>query len=402
MASYLDYLFPAQSAQAIPGLLSEEDALKNRQAAQTAGLLNMGLGMIAASAPSRMPQGVLQPIATGIMAGQQAYQGSFDRQLQDRLNAQKLAKEAAYNKAIEQSFVKRPTGTGLLQKGAGSQAEMLSRPEFGGGFADESTVSSLLSNPNLPQESVMDQGKFMNALAQYNPLEFAKIQAMTQKTEAGPAKIREFKALMEMPEAERNAYIKLQQILNPAQNTVVSLAEKGIDKIQGERYGEFSSAAASARRFAQDADTVNQLLKGKGGGAMVQVGTALAKDLGLKNDSVAYNDLANSIAIRGATTMRAPGSGSTSDLEFGAFKSAFPSLANSEAGREFMAQGSKEFAKRAAKLADHAAKLYRNNQYSEEAIAAYDTSLGPVIDVKKLDSFIKKETSPSGQRRDFR
>lgn len=78
----LDYLFPVGDypQQAIPGLLSEEEMLKNQRAAQTAGLLNTGLGIIAASAPSRMPQGVLQPIATGIMAGQQAYQGTLEDQ----------------------------------------------------------------------------------------------------------------------------------------------------------------------------------------------------------------------------------------------------------------------------------------------------------------------------------
>ena len=83
MASYLDYLFPGGDypQQAVPGLLSEEEALKNKRAAQTAGLLNMGLGTIMASAPSRMPQGsILQPIATGIMAGQQAYQGTLEDQ----------------------------------------------------------------------------------------------------------------------------------------------------------------------------------------------------------------------------------------------------------------------------------------------------------------------------------
>jgi hypothetical protein len=62
-----------------------------RQAAQRAGLLNTGLGIIAASGPSRMPQGMLQPVASGIMAGQQAYQGAMDQQVQSQLNAAKFA-----------------------------------------------------------------------------------------------------------------------------------------------------------------------------------------------------------------------------------------------------------------------------------------------------------------------
>jgi hypothetical protein len=89
MASYLDYLFPPQANQ-ITGLLGGDDE-KMRAAAQRSGLLNAGLGMIAASGPSRMPQGILQPIATGLMAGQQAYQGSLDKQTQDQINAAKFA-----------------------------------------------------------------------------------------------------------------------------------------------------------------------------------------------------------------------------------------------------------------------------------------------------------------------
>lgn len=85
-----DYLFPGQPSY-MAGLLGEDEALKAKQQAQTAGLLNMGLGMIAASAPSTQRQGLLQPIATGIMAGQQAYQGAYDRQLQDQITAAKFA-----------------------------------------------------------------------------------------------------------------------------------------------------------------------------------------------------------------------------------------------------------------------------------------------------------------------
>ena len=89
MASYLDYLFPPQANQ-ITGLLGGDDE-QMRAAAQRSGLLGAGLGIIAASGPSRMPQGILQPIATGLMAGQQAYQGTLDRQTQDQVNAAKFA-----------------------------------------------------------------------------------------------------------------------------------------------------------------------------------------------------------------------------------------------------------------------------------------------------------------------
>lgn len=180
MASYLDYLFPPQQSQ-VPGLLGMDDE-RMRKNAQRAGLLNTGLGIIAASGPSRMPQGsLLQSIAPGLMAGQQAYQGALNQQMQEAAAAQKLQKEADFSKAIKGAFTTRPSGTGLTRSEAGSQAEMLTRPEFGRSFAGEETKAALMANPNLPQQRSLDEDKFMAALAEYNPLEFAKIQATSQR-----------------------------------------------------------------------------------------------------------------------------------------------------------------------------------------------------------------------------
>ena len=146
------------------------------------------------------------------------------------------------------------------------------------------------------------------------------------------------------------------------------------------RAQEFSASAASARTLARDARVIANLLKGKGGGAAIKLGADVAKTFGFSTDTVVANDLANALAIRGATQIRPPGSGSTSDIEFRAFVSAFPSLANSEGGRELMAKYADAFAKRTAKIADHARKLIRSDTYSEEEIARFDERLGPILD----------------------
>lgn len=146
------------------------------------------------------------------------------------------------------------------------------------------------------------------------------------------------------------------------------------------RAQEFSASAASARTLARESRVIANLLKGKGGGAAIKLGADIAKTFGFSTDTVVANDLANSLAVRGATQMRAPGSGSTSDIEFRAFVSAFPSLANSEGGRELMAKYADAFAKRSAKIADHARKLIRSDTYSEEEIARFDESLGPILE----------------------
>jgi hypothetical protein len=280
--------------------------------------------------------------------------------------------------------------------GEGSQQQMLldQIQDFGQEGA-RSTVGALQSNVNLPQERALDQGKLMSAIAEYAPLEYAKLAATGDKA---PEQVRAFEAFSKMNPEQQKQFLEFRASGQPQQN--VSLGEKITDKIVGERVGEFSSAAGSARRFASDARNISQILKGKGGGEIVKLGTTLAKDLGFSNESVTAQDLANSISTRGATTMRAPGSGSTSDIEFKAYVAAFPSLSNSEAGRDFMAEAADKFAERAAKLADYSMRLSREGKYSEEAIANFDKQLGSVLDLTKLES-LTKTTSQKPSRRSF-
>jgi hypothetical protein len=179
----LDYLFPLQSSDTITGLLGEDEARKIRQQSQTAGLLNIGANLLALSGPSSQQRSFGQMLAPSLLAGYQAAQGTTESQLQQRLAAQKMERENAFRKAISESMVTRPTGTGLTQGQVGSQAEMLTRPEFGGDFGAE-TKAALMSNPNLPTTRTLDQSKFMSALAEYSPLEFAKLQMQGNKVES--------------------------------------------------------------------------------------------------------------------------------------------------------------------------------------------------------------------------
>lgn len=109
----LDYLFPPQQSQ-VSGLLGVDEE-KMRQAAQRAGLLNTGLGIIAASGPSRMPQGVLQPVASGLIAGQQAYQGTINQQIQDALAARKAREEESVILPEGGQLVGKRTGQVIAQ-----------------------------------------------------------------------------------------------------------------------------------------------------------------------------------------------------------------------------------------------------------------------------------------------
>jgi hypothetical protein len=382
------------------------------QQMQSNALAQGGIGaliaLLGASGPQARPVSTQQALAGALGAGFGGYQSSFDNTLKQLLTAQQLEenkrkqeRQTAFQKAIADATTTSPVGTGLTQTGQGSQARMLA--DQTAAFGEEGTMATLgalQSNVNLPTAKTINFDSLVSAITQIDPIEAAKLMV---KTDARPEAIKTFEAFTRMTPEQQAAFRQFRQMTTPSTSNVFNLSEKGLDKIDSERVGEFSSAASSSRNFAQAASTVNSLLAGKGGGEIVKVGTALAKDLGLKNEQVSANDLAQSLATRAAVGVRQPGSGSTSDIEFKAYMSAVPSLSNSEPGRAFMAEGAEAFAKRNAKLADKARELYKKGQYSDTAIAEYDNSLGPVINQSALDKIMQNSgtAKPQTQRRSF-
>ena len=387
-------------------MLSPEQQQQMGKQANQQALLGSLVALLGASGPQRYPVGTGQALAGALGAGMGAYQGSFDTTLRQLLTAQQLGESkrkqeqrGAFEKAIAAATTTSPVGTGLTQTGEGSQARMLA--DQTAAFGEEGTMSTLgalQSNVNLPTRKTIDFDSLISAITTIDPVEAAKLMV---KTDARPEGIKTFEAYKKMSPEEQAVFREFKQISTPQTSNVFNMTQKGLDEIDSARVGEFSSAASSSRNFAQAATTVNSLLKGKGGGDIVKLGTALAKDLGLKNEQVSANDLAQSLATRAAVGVRQPGSGSTSDIEFKAYMSAVPSLSNSEPGRAFMAEGAEAFAKRNAKLADKARELYKKGQYSDTAIAEYDNSLGPVINQSALDKIIQSSGTARPQRRSF-
>jgi hypothetical protein len=377
-----------------------------QQNALAQGGIGALIALLGASGPQVRPPSTGQALAGALGAGFGGYQSSFDNTLKQMLTAQQLGENkrkqeqrGAFEKAIAEATRTVPVGTGLTQTGEGSQLQMLR--DQTAAFGEEgamSTLGALQSNVNLPTRKTIDFDSLVSAITQIDPVEAAKLMI---KTDARPEGIKTFEAYTKMSPEEQVAFRQYKQLSTPQTSNVFNMTQKGLDEIDSARVGEFSSAASSSRNFAQAATTVNSLLKGKGGGDIVKLGTALAKDLGLKNEQVSANDLAQSLATRAAVGVRQPGSGSTSDIEFKAYMSAVPSLSNSEPGRAFMAEGAEAFAKRNAKLADKARELYKKGQYSDTAIAEYDNSLGPVINQSALDKIIQGSAQAKPQRRSF-
>jgi hypothetical protein len=386
--------------------LTPQQTERMRSNALSQGGIGALVALLGASGQTTRPISTGQALAGALGAGFGGYQSSFDNTLKQLLTAQQLGENkrkqeqrALFEQAMAGATTMQPQNI-PMSSAPGSQLDLLSRPEFGGDMAAAETVGALRGN--LPTAKTVDFDKLVQAISIVDPVEAAKLMV---KTDARPEGLKVFEAFQKMSPEEQSAFQRFKQLSTPSTSNVFNLSEKGLDKIDSDRVGEFSTAASSARNFAQNASVVNTLLKGKGGGELVKVGTSIAKDLGLANEQVTANDLAQSLAVRGAVGVRQPGSGSTSDIEFKAYLSAFPSLANSEKGRELMVVGAEAFAKRNAKLSDKARELYKAGKYSDAAIAEYDNSLGPVLDQSAIDKVVQSSGAKGGaakpQRRSF-
>lgn len=85
-------LFP-QAPSYAEGLLGAEEAQRLQSQAQRAGLLNIGLGLLAAGAPSPVRTGTGAGLVQGLMAGQEAYQRTYQQRLQEMEMMRKLQEQ---------------------------------------------------------------------------------------------------------------------------------------------------------------------------------------------------------------------------------------------------------------------------------------------------------------------
>jgi hypothetical protein len=255
--------------------------------------------------------------------------------MQEALAAQKLQREQNFRKAIESSMVNRPTGTGLTQTGPESQATLLARPEFGGGFADKETVGALMSNPNLPTTRTLDQDKFMAALAEYSPLEFARMQMSGQKAESFRPMTAEEKAKYNLPNDQQfqiSSTGKISSIgTGPLVKNVVGGEISPFDKkVQEELAKDYVSVRESgrvARRTISDIARIESLLEktptGLGASAKLFAG-----NLGIPTKGLSELQAAEALINKLVPQQRAPGSGPMSDADLDLYKKSVVRIIN--------------------------------------------------------------------------
>jgi hypothetical protein len=378
------------SAPDYSSVMSPEQTQSMKQNALAQGGIQALVALLGASGQQPRNISTGQALAGALGAGYGGYQQSFDTTLKQMLTAQQLEdyktkkqKNALFEQAMAKATTMQPQAI-PMSTAPGSQLEMLSRPEFGGDMAGAETIAAM--RDNLPMGKTVDFDKLVQAISIINPVEAAKLM---QKEDTTPSSIREAAAFAKLPLDLQKVFLGLQA--GKAPKNIIDMGSKNLYEIDKEPVAALTNQALSSRLFANTSTQINELLKGKGGGTSVKIGTELASALNLPSDTVAAQDLANSLNVQTAVKVRPPGSGGTSNIEFGAYTQTIPGLGNSEKGRELMAQANNAFATRNEKLADFARNEYKKGEFSLTRLQAYDNSLGAVLPKDFFDQ-VKKVT----------
>jgi hypothetical protein len=387
-------------------VLTPQQTEQMRSNALTQGGIGALIALLGASGPQARPIGTGQALAGALGAGFGGYQQSFDNTLKQLLTAQqlgenkrKLERQAAFEKAMASATTNVPQPISMATT-PGSQLDLLSRPEFGGDMAAAETVGALRAN--LPTTPTVDFDKLVQAISIIDPLEAAKLMKPKEtKLTGSVGEFQDAKKAGLIPETMSFTEFKT---MGKGPLVTVSPGDTELEKLDAKQVSAISDRVNSARAAANTANSIDTLLKGKGGSEVVKIGANLAQTLGIQSETASANALAQALQVNAATQVRAAGSGSTSDLEFKSFLSVFPSLGNSEQGRKLMAQGLQAFAERDAAIERKARELLKAKTYSAGALAEFDASLGPVLDPKKfgdLSQFAPSSGTAKPQRRSF-
>jgi hypothetical protein len=208
------------------GLLGTEEDARLQQAARQQGLLNIAASLLQAGGPSYQPQGLGAALGRGVLSGQQAAQDVYMQGLRGSMMKQQMEDEKRKREA-EKTFQERlagatktvPTGIGA---GEAQQQALMGQMMFPGETqvpaADVlSTREALLSNVNLPQQTVVDQEAADRAVMDYlrvaSPVEYAKL--VSKEPKGPPGVVGEYLAAVQAglisPDTKLENYIEMKK-----------------------------------------------------------------------------------------------------------------------------------------------------------------------------------------------
>ena len=231
---------------------------------QSNALAQGGIGaliaLLGASGQQVRPPSTGQALAGALGAGYGGYQQSFDNTLKQLITAQQLGenkqKQEArkrYEQAIAGATTQRPQSVPMTT-GEGSQLEMLSRPEFGGGMAEPETIAALRGN--LPTTNVVDpvaaNRAALDFLRQTDPAKFIELTATKDTT---PAKVKEYE--FAVGQGYKGGFTDFIRSGTPSTNVSVAL-DKGVAAQIGPMLKDAQIQAQGANSQIDAADRVIQ------------------------------------------------------------------------------------------------------------------------------------------------
>ena len=369
------------------GLLKKEDVKRAKEKSLTQGLLSAGLAY--AIQPKNKGYGsaipyLAQAAKAGLTGARAPYEGLGETaKLREQIKqykineASKLAKKGIFTDIPSQTVTgNRMTNTVPTERMMpdGTMAPM---PNFG----EKDSYSY-----NLPGKRVIDYNKLKNFALEYPEQGAPLMDIMKTDSDINKNNAPDAEALSSLGknwnkmvnEGTTGRFKTFAEYVDA--NPTVPYPEKKLSETQNKTVEGYFTAASAAQVVAGRINQINALIgEKKPGGGLVQLGATLQAYLGLDTPAADVDQVVKAIQTRGATLVRAPGSGSTSDLEFGAYKAVFPTLATTTDGRELMVKMANASARRTARIADYAQKLYGEGTFSLEKIYDYDKSLGRVL-----------------------
>lgn len=439
----LDYLsgFGSTPPEYLGGLLGQEgvDKLKGRVAPTF--LANAALAYLAA--PKNQNLGLGRIIGQSLQAGMTGAQGVYDNATQDYMMQQKIdeikrqqKQRAAFDTAAEGLYKTTPaqyateqvSGGGYLPQTPDANAvapnfglsqtyaqpttqqvmtapaktemseEALNAMIISGDPRANTYLAGLKTLKDITTPAKVDLVNIAEGGSVYDP-NLGKIVAYgTPKANLGTTKKQDYQFYAEQetasgrqPKSFADWDMSIETARSPKSTTVLKLPprEQTILDVDQDTLKGLTGGANTSRNVAAQTRVINSLIGNQQGNGLIKLNADLQNFLGVKSESANVNQAIQGISTMAATGIRTPGSGSTSDLEFGAYRSAFPTLATSKEGRELMAQIADANARRMSKLADWARKNVGNNTFSYEGLADYDNSLGRAVSVE-IENRVKR------------
>lgn len=348
MDELLARLFGNQPSFA-PQLLGEDQARLLQQQAQQSGLLNVGLALLAGAGPSPQRRGVGELLAQGVMAGQQAYAGAYDKAVRDRMMQEQLAErqqaraeQQMAQQAIQGAFAPREMyGEDVMGQrvGVGMTPPMLDMARLQGmlGSLTPGARSQVLKEAAAiqgafaPKRMTLKEGE---QLLEETPEGFRQVAGIP-KPEKLPSAIEEYNFAVKG--GYKGTFEQFKQLNRPATTVNVDTGGKEFEKKAGqfaaETFRDLANQGTTATRSSIQLDRLDTLL-GKTGGGFATQAKAIAGNFGIETKGLNEIQAAEAIVNQLVPLQRPPGSGTMSDVDVMMFKRSLPRLINTPGGNK--------------------------------------------------------------------